>query len=293
MILAVVFYFAAVTTVLLLWLLPHRRTQVTGWAQRLAAHGAGTGRRAAVSGGRGVARLARTADAGSAAARAWLAVHRREALVTGMVLVAAPLLPVALRPWFRLEDEERRASRAVNEQVAALLHGEHLAPPAALPPELFTTPEVEQARPSARGASREWALLDADFRQRLLLVFKLMRERHGYDMVLLEGYRSPERQARLAALGSQVTRAGAFESWHQYGLAADCAFLRGGRVVVPERDAWAAVGYELYGEAARSVGLTWGGGWRELKDLGHVELRRPGVMRRRPEVDHIAAASER
>ena len=39
-------------------------------------------------------------------------------------------------------------------------------------------------------------------------------------------------------------------------------------------------GYELYGELAASLGLTWGGGWKSIKDLGHVELRRPGVLRR-------------
>jgi len=42
-------------------------------------------------------------------------------------------------------------------------------------------------------------------------------------------------------------------------------------------------GYELYGEVAASLGLTWCGGWKNLKDLGHVELRRPGVLRRAAE----------
>jgi peptidoglycan L-alanyl-D-glutamate endopeptidase CwlK len=104
-----------------------------------------------------------------------------------------------------------------------------------------------------------------------------MRGRHGYDMVLVEGYRSPQRQAALAAMGPAVTRAGPYESWHQYGLAADCAFLRGGKVVISERDPWAMRGYTAYGEVARSLGLTWGGNWRSIKDYGHVEWRRePG-----------------
>jgi len=106
-----------------------------------------------------------------------------------------------------------------------------------------------------------------------------MRERHGYEMALIEGYRSPERQNQLAALGKQVTQVGAFGSYHQVGLAADCGFLRNGRLVISEQDPWAARGYELYGEVARSTGMVWGGGWRSLKDLGHVELRRPGVLR--------------
>ena len=76
-----------------------------------------------------------------------------------------------------------------------------------LPPEVFTTQEVEQVRPAIRDASRDWNLLDADFRQRLLLVYKIMHDEHGYDMALLEGYRSPDRQAKLAAMGSNVTQA--------------------------------------------------------------------------------------
>ncbi len=33
-------------------------------------------------------------------------------------------------------------------------------------------------------------------------------------------------------------------------------------------------GYGHYGEVAKSLGLVWGGDWRNLRDLGHVELRR-------------------
>jgi len=142
-----------------------------------------------------------------------------------------------------------------------------------------------------QGASRQWELLDEGFRQRLLLVFKVMAERHGYSMVLIEGYRSPERQATLAAMGSSVTQAGPGASYHQYGLAADCAFLRDGKIAISEREPWVARGYALYGEVAASLGMTWGGGWRSLKDLGHVELARPGVLRagREPSTGEVVA----
>jgi len=123
--------------------------------------------------------------------------------------------------------------------------------------------------------------MDPDFVQRLLLVFKIMREQHGYEMALLEGWRSPERQVLLAQMGAHVTQAGAWQSWHQYGLAADCAFLRNGKLVISERDPWAARGYALYGEVAESVGLTWGGRWK-LLDLGHVEWRRREVRLGQP-----------
>ena len=159
-----------------------------------------------------------------------------------------------------------------NEHVAGLLMGEQLVPPPPLPPEVFVTAEVEMIRPMLSTADRRWEQMDAAFVQRLLKVFQIMKEQHGYQMALLEGYRSPERQTMLAAQGPQVTNAGAWQSYHQYGLAADCAFYKDGRLVISERDPWAMRGYELYGQVAESVGLTWGGRWRML-DLGHVELR--------------------
>lgn len=166
---------------------------------------------------------------------------------------------------------------ATDPQIAALLEGERLIPPAPLPPEVFTTQEVEISRPDLAHASRNWQQLDTEFTQRLLIVFRLMEERHGYRMALIEGYRSPERQAKLFEQGSHVTKAKANMSYHQHGLAADSAFFRDGKVVISERDPWAMRGYELYGQIAEQLGLTWGGRW-QLRDLGHVELRRQNVL---------------
>jgi peptidoglycan L-alanyl-D-glutamate endopeptidase CwlK len=170
------------------------------------------------------------------------------------------------------------STREMNSQVAELLQGEQLAPPAPLPPLIFATQEAQQQRPMLVSASRNWYLLNADYAQRLLLVFKIMKEKHGYDMAILEGYRSPQRQNMLASMGSGVTSAAAFQSWHQYGLAADCAFLRDGKLVISEKDPWAMRAYQLYGEVAESVGMTWGGRWK-MMDFGHTELRLPGVMK--------------
>jgi len=171
------------------------------------------------------------------------------------------------------------SGQVVNQQIAALLEGEQLVPPPPLPPEVFTTQEVAQVRPMLDTASRNWQQLDADFTQRLLMTFKIMKEQHGYDMVIIEGYRSPERQNALAQMGGSVTNAKAFQSYHQYGLAADSAFMRNGKLVITEKDPWAMRGYQLYGEVAESVGLTWGGRWK-MMDLGHVEFRKPGVMKK-------------
>ena len=205
------------------------------------------------------------------------ATRRHAAALTAAlaVIVLLPLGAVLLRGTFRVDSFDPSASRAVDDRVAELLKGEELVPPPPLPPEFFMTTEVEEWQPLARSASRQWDLLDETFRQRLLLSFKLVHEQYGYDMVLIEGYRSPQRQAALAALGPSVTRAGPFESYHQFGLAADCAFLRDGRIVISEKDPWAMAGYEHYGQVARSLGLVWGGDWKGLRDLGHVELHRP------------------
>lgn len=171
------------------------------------------------------------------------------------------------------------AGHNVNLQVAELLKGEQLVPPPALPPELFTTQEALQDHPLLGTASRNWTLLQGTYAQRLLSVFKIMKEKYGYDMAILEGYRSPERQNMLAAMGKQVTSAAAFQSYHQFGLAADIAFLREGKLVISERDPWAMEGYRHYGEIAESVGLTWGGRWK-MMDFGHTELRVAGVIKK-------------
>ena len=210
----------------------------------------------------------------------WLTSNLRRLALALCVLLVVPSLALLWQWWQGLETFDHTDVRMQNERVAELLAGERLVPPAPLPPAVFTTREVEQVRPAVRFASRDWALLDEEFAQRLLVVYRLMLEQHGYEMVLLEGYRSPQRQEQLAALGGQVTQAVAFRSYHQFGLAADSAFLRDGKIVISERDPWAMRGYELYGAVAQSVGLVWGGGWRSLKDFGHAELRRPGVLQR-------------
>lgn len=198
-------------------------------------------------------------------------------------------LLVGLPPTFAwwLHDERRVADHgtvhaqapAVNDHVAWLLQGERLSPPVPPPPALFETAEVETLRPGLAQASRDWSLLDEEFRQRLLLVYRLMREQHGYEMVLIEGYRSPQRQAHLQSMGLHVTNAGPHESYHQHGLAADSAFLRNGVLIISEQDPWAMEGYRLYGELAEAAGLTWGGRWR-MRDYGHVELRAIAIGRR-------------
>ena len=200
-------------------------------------------------------------------------------LAIGVPVVAIPsLLALVMRSPDMLPDYQP-VEALPDAQIAALLQGEQLVPPAPPPPLAFTTQEVVLVRPMLVNASRNWGLMHPDFSQRLLLAFKIMKEKHGYEMALLEGYRSPARQDQLAQMGGAVTNARAFQSWHQYGLAADCAFWRDGKLVISEKDPWAMRGYQLYGEVAEQLGLTWGGRWK-MMDLGHTELRLRGVMRR-------------
>jgi peptidoglycan L-alanyl-D-glutamate endopeptidase CwlK len=284
-------YFFLASAALAVVFLPSARSWTFGRLRRVVTSGRTAAHTAAVLRQQGFARAGSLLSGAGAGSSRWIAQHGRWIALALIVLVTPPMLALALRGWQQVSAYDHTASREMNEQVATLLRGEQLVPPPALPPELFSTREVEEARPLIRFASRHWELLNDDFRQRLLVAFKLMRERYGYEMVLLEGYRSPERQAQLAVLGSQVTRAGAFESYHQYGLAADSAFRRDGRVVIRETDPWAMRGYQLYGDVARSLGLIWGGGW-SLKDFGHVELRVPGTLRRRNHNTSPASAQE-
>lgn len=208
----------------------------------------------------------------------FLRQHYMLCLGGAALVIVPPLLAVLLAERSTLSGYET-STREVNSQVADLLQGEQLVPPPALPPLVFASAEVALERPMLVSASRDWALMHPSYAQRLLTAFKTMKEKYGYDMAILEGYRSPERQNTLAALGPAVTNAAAFQSWHQYGLAADCAFLRDGKLVISEKDPWAMRGYQLYGEVAESLGLTWGGRWK-MMDFGHTELRMAGVMKR-------------
>ena len=249
--------------------------------QSLGGVGRLLGRRLRGGGRQGTLQLAMLARGmGGSLSHARLAVRRRWPLLLAVcvLLTVPPLLALMLSGRSMLSGYDSE-SHAINDQIAGLLQGEQLTAPASPPPLVFSTAEVTLVRPMLDSANRNWQLLDPAFAQRLLLVFKIMKERHGYDMAILEGYRSPERQNALAAVGPSVTNAKAFQSYHQFGLAADCAFLRDGKLVISEKDPWAMRGYQFYGAAAQAAGLTWGGRWT-MMDFGHAELRVPGALKK-------------
>ncbi|TJZ63949.1 M15 family metallopeptidase [Chitiniphilus eburneus] len=151
--------------------------------------------------------------------------------------------------------------------IQLALEDEKLVPPPPLPPSLFLSSE----RPSLATADRDWSKLDPRFTQTVLAVIARLETR-GFPIVLIEGYRSPDRQDSLADGGVLVTKARGGQSKHQYGLAVDLAPLRDGRIVLSERDPWAWEAYQALGEEAEAAGLTWGGRW-SFKDYGHVEMK--------------------
>jgi peptidoglycan L-alanyl-D-glutamate endopeptidase CwlK len=224
-------------------------------------------------------------------------------LVAGFLLFSSIVVFAFTRP-INPTRIEANYLREVDPQIYALLDGQMLSAPAeveqslieqavhaavdvkstqfSIPAERFNSNIEDVYRQNSYAdllsADRKWHKMNPRYKQRLLMVFKIMQERYGYEMVLLEGYRSPERQNSLAG-NSHITRARAFQSYHQFGLAADIAFKRNGKVIISERNPWAMQGYQLYGTVAESVGLTWGGRWASIQDYGHSEYRMPGLRK--------------
>ncbi len=225
-------------------------------------------------------------------------------LIAALVLFMSIMIFTFTRP-ITASSFEADYLREVDPQIYTLLDGQVLAPPPEVNEDLIKAAMRDEAIHYANvisaqavnplpaeklyfpdshshsdisSADRKWDKINPRYKQRLLMVFKIMREQHGYELVLLEGYRSPERQNSLSA-NPNTTRAKGYQSYHQFGLAADVAFKRNGKIVISERDPWAMRGYELYGQVAESVGLTWGGRWKSIKDYGHTEYRMPGLKK--------------
>jgi peptidoglycan L-alanyl-D-glutamate endopeptidase CwlK len=209
----------------------------------------------------------------SVAGRRWIrsaSGWRQWAAVLVSLLAAGMIASVvfALSGRFSL-DPLRAFQFQQGEHIQSMLNPEELVVPPPLPPSMFVNAE----RPELETADRDWGRLEPEFARGVLVVLARMGAR-GYPMVLLEGYRSPERQDRLASSAVRVTNARAFQSRHQFGLAADLAPVRDGHLRISEQDPWAMEAYRVLGEEAQRAGLVWGGRW-SLKDYGHVEAAAP------------------
>lgn len=191
--------------------------------------------------------------------------QRHRWVLTGC-LIALLAVGMTLALSDQIQPDPLRALQwAHADEIRLRLNEEKLAPPPSLPPALFAGTE----RNGLETANRDWRKLDQDFMQLVLYLLTRMEAR-GYPMALLEGYRSPEQQTRLAAQGAHVTQARAWESKHQFGLAVDLAPIKNGVLAISEKEPWAFAAYQALGEEAQAIGLNWGGRWN-MKDYGHVE----------------------
>ncbi len=76
----------------------------------------------------------------------------------------------------------------------------------------------------------------------------------GFDPIVLETYRSPERAAQLAKGGTGVAL-----SMHCYGAACD--------IVSRSRLYDHPLFYRALGRTAKSLGMTWGGDWKRVDSV--------------------------
>ena len=280
MVLWMAVFFLLSVTLAWLALFPAARDGVATGLGRAWGRLADTGGRVQAASARRAGEAGRTLAARVRAA--WHVLHRNRVPAAGaLVLLLVPVLVVlTARRTVVLEGLDPEVIAAADQHVLELLRGERLAPPPELPPAVFTAAEAELQRtgtdaaaPQAiASADRRWERVAPGLRQSVLAIHQAMA-RQGYRMVLVEGYRSPERQAALARRGSGTTLAGAGQSCHQYGLAVDSALYRDGRLHWDMEDPWTRQGYLLYGRLAVDAGLEWGGNWRRLRDYVHVEMR--------------------
>lgn len=74
--------------------------------------------------------------------------------------------------------------------------------------------------------------------------------------------------------GGHVTNAIPGYSWHQWGEAVDCYWLREGKAEWDIDLDGPDNGYRVYAEIATQAGLVAGGYWQSLKDWPHLQLRK-------------------
>ena len=107
----------------------------------------------------------------------------------------------------------------------------------------------------------------ASKRDVLIRVMRLI----GHPIVITSECRSCYEQNRLYAQGrtipgSIITNARCGQSFHNFGVAFDCAFLVAGRPSWSEIHPW-----ETLGKMGELIGLEWGGRWEKFEDRPHFQ----------------------
>ena len=96
-------------------------------------------------------------------------------------------------------------------------------------------------------------------------------EQLGMKPLITQGYRTVEEQNQLYAQGrtrpgQKVTNARGGESFHNYRLAFDLAFLDNKGALTYDVD------WSIVGKMGQQCGLEWGGAWVVFKDKPHFQL---------------------
>lgn len=150
-------------------------------------------------------------------------------------------------------------------------------------------------RPSYRDHLLDAPEVHPRARELFKAVLKELREA-GYPAVVVEVYRSPQRQRMLYAQGrsdAQLKAKGYTDAeiraarnaghtadkptvtklmnagMHAQGRAMDVAWLIDGRLSYNAPEQW----WQAYGRIAKKYGLRWGGDWKTFPDRPHCEYR--------------------
>lgn len=140
-------------------------------------------------------------------------------------------------------------------------------------PATVKPPAVAASAPAKRTA--DLSLLHPVVRSKVIAIQKALDD-EGIPLRVFESFRHPQRQRDLFNQGNGVTNADAWESYHQYGLAADFVLFINGNwswstAKFEERQAW-----DRYHEIAREAGLeplSWEKPHVQLVGTSLAELR--------------------
>ena len=146
----------------------------------------------------------------------------------------------------------KKISREVFASLPAPAHAMKLDP--------RTAANIATLHPRAQAAAREFMVLASD-----------IAAKHNLTVKIISGLRSYAEQATLYAKGRttpgpKVTNARPGYSNHNFGTAWDIGLFKGKRYLTDSPI------YTEIGQAARSLGLTWGGDFKSFKDIPHFEL---------------------
>ena len=133
-------------------------------------------------------------------------------------------------------------------------------PPAPLQLDPRTERNIATLHPRVQPRAREFMVLASS-----------IASQHGAVVKIISGLRSYQEQAALyakgrTAPGPKVTNARAGFSNHNFGTAWDIGLFKGKRYLTDSPL------YTEIGQAARSLGIVWGGDFKSFKDTPHYEI---------------------